>query len=284
MDISINLKFNNMNFYSRYTKVSKEKMDNILFPLLDEKNLDIETLVKKSGFSHLAILNWFKNSVGQSAAKYFKDKKLNILKKQIEDLHNQGLNYNEVAKLYGYSSKWAYNKYIDFGLKLRREDINERINQELPKMIKEGYTTRNIAKKLNCSVTIIYNWMHENLKVGISEYRQINNIKIKHELNNIEKKEAELLKKYFSEGKNAKEVSELMNMSPSKISILKHKYNIKSMKEEAHDRLSELVPALMNDKISLKEMSKIIGTSITTISRWIKTVHGKSYSDICKNR
>ena len=247
MKLSINLKFNSVNFSSKYTKFSKENMDKVLLPLLKNDTIEFKDMVKMSGYTNHALLKWFKESFGISASDYFKNRYNEKLKQQMLSFYNNGASLKEVAEYFDRSQKWVYNQYLKFGFKLQREAFEEKISEELPKLLAAGHTIDSIVKILKCSKTKLARWINKNIGSGIVQYRQKHNI-------------------------------------VAKIIWLKQKYGLKSEFDNAHERMEKLVPEMIKDKLSLRKMSLVIGLSAATIRRWIMNTYGKKYLDIRLNK
>lgn len=276
MDLSINFNNNNsykLSFNARLTKFSKENMDKILLPLLQDDTIEFKDMVTRSGYTSSAVLNWFKNTMGVSATEYFKNRTNDKLKKEFELLYKQGLSTSEIANHYGYSEKWVYKNFKKFGLKSRFAELEDKLNDRVPGLIQEGFSIVTICKILKCSKTRLQNWLNKNLKEGIVKYRHDNNIIQKRKGKDVDK-EKELLENYFSCGMTIADVSKLLGYPTSKVLALKNKYGIKSSFNLAHERMEELVPRMLEEKLSLRKMSLAVGLSAATIRRWIIKTYG----------
>ena len=283
MDLSLNLKFNSISFNSRYTKFSKENMDKVLLPLLKNENIEFKDMVKMSGYTNHALLKWFKESFGISASDYFKNRYNEKLKQQMLSFYNNGASLKEVAEYFDRSQKWVYNQYLKFGFKLQREAFEEKISEELPKLLAAGHTIDSIVKILKCSKTKLARWINKNIGSGIVQYRQKHNIVAERRGSNI-KNEIELIKEHLISGKSVTEIARILKYPLSKIIWLKQKYGLKSEFDNAHERMEKLVPEMIKDKLSLRKMSLVIGLSAATIRRWIRNTYGKKYLDIRLNK
>jgi AraC-like DNA-binding protein len=279
MDIKINPINQNLVFNAKLTKFSKQNMDRILLPML-RNNAEFSTLVSKSGYTPNAVLNWFINSLGISAAEYYKTKKQEILKAEMKEFHEKKLPLKQVAKHYGKTVKWVYEKYMEFGFRVPRSVVNKRLDNEIPKLISEGYTLDKIAELVNCSETKLRKWVSKHIGRSIVEYRHNNKIAIKHGTGNLELTLVDLMKKCFEAGKTIKETAKILGIVIPKVRRLKDKYGIKSDLDLAHEKMEKFVPKMIEDKLTIKQMSKVTGLSAATIRRWINKVYGKNYINI----
>ena len=280
MDLSIN----NISFNSRYTKVSKISMDSVLFPMLKDKNANMKTLVENSGFTHNAILSWFKQSFGMSANKYFKQKELNSTKSQILDLYKKGMSPKEIAERFGNSVRWIYDQFHSMGIKASRMSLNARLNAKLPEMLKEGYTISTIAKRLECSVYKVRQWLKDNVSENIIEFRHNQNINLKHESPKTSYENKQFVEKCFAAGKSLKEVSDLLGVSATTVIRIKDKYSLMSEKDRGYELMDMFLDDMVKARDSIKVMSRLFGLSEATIARRIREVYGKNYLDIKLNK
>ena len=131
MNISTNNSINIVTFNSKYTKTSMATMDKVLLPMLNDEKVDLKAMVENSGFTNNAILSWFKQTFGMTANQYFKQRKQNLLKQQLEDLQNKGFSIQQIAEHLGASVRWVYSQFHIFGLKSSVLSLNEKLNLHL---------------------------------------------------------------------------------------------------------------------------------------------------------
>lgn len=285
MNLSINHSCNNPVFSAKNPKFSMEYMDKVLNPLLSDENVTVEQMAKMTNYTHHRIYHWFLKSKGMSAAAFFKLRKMEKLKNELIDFYNKNTPEREIAKFYNYSVSWVNNKLLQFKIKESRGELNERLAQRVPILLKEGRSLDYIASDLNCSAYIISNWINENIKQPVFEYRRKNNIKLKKDFTTEELELKQKLETVFAEGKGIKEAAKIIGITKYKVIYWKEKFNLKTKKEEAIERMEELVPLFVPLRMSLKKMAHEIGElSTATIRRFIHSKYGKKYIDIRMGR
>lgn len=283
MNLLINFN-NDVTFKTQYKTVIKSEMSEVLLPMLQKPNMDLKTMVASTGFTNNAICNWFIETFGVSAAKYFRAKRLDLLKKEFLELNKNQTTIEDIAKKYGCSKKWAYNHMVKFGLKTKNADKEKLLDKTVLQMVNDGLPVNSIAERCNCSRSKIQQWLNKNLDSSIVRYRRENNIKLLSKGKHSEILIAESLQKYFDAGYSQKEASEHFNISMPKIVLLKRKYNIKTFLDHANNLLDKFLPDFVEFKERIPIMSRIVGLSEATIARRIKSLYGKNYIDIKMER
>ena len=285
MNISINSSAQTLVFNGKSLKFTKQNMDSVLFPLLHKEDANLDMMVRESNYTHHAVLKWFLDSVGMSAAKFFKLRKTEKLKNEILDLYNNSTSEHEIAKVYNCSIKWVKKQLSKFKIKESRKDLNNRLDERVPILLKEGYPISYIAEDVRCSLNTVRKWIAKNKKEGIVEYRKQNNIKIKRNFNEEEVELKQKLENIFAQGLGVTEAAKITGLSVCKIVYWKSKFNIKTRKDETAEKMREVVSEFIKNKMSIKEMAQKIGSiSTATIRRFIKQEYGKNYIDIRMNR
>ena len=284
MNISTDNSINIVTFNSKYTKTSMATMDKVLLPMLKDKNVDLATMVEKSGYTNNAILSWFKKTIGMSARQYFKQQKQNLLKQRLEEMHNNGMSVQQIAESFGTSVRWVYGQFHIYGLKSSILSLNEKLDLHLPNMIQKGYTIPAMAKKFKCSVYKIRQWIENNVHASIVDYRHRNAVNLLHEQKKERFEEKQLLTSYFKEGKTLKEIAKLMGVSTTTVLRLKNKYAIQTESDRGYELMETFLDDMVKYGDKLKTMSRFFGLSESTIARRIKEKYGKNYLDIRLNR
>ena len=285
MDLSINNSAIYITFNAKNPKFSKEYMDKVLIPLLADENVTVEQMAKISNYKPHRILDWFLKSKGMSAAKFFKLRKLAKLKEQMSDLYDKNPKTSEIAEFYNCSLSWVNKKLQNLNIRESRQELYERLSKRVPVLLKEGRSVEYIAADQNCSVYIINNWINSNIKESVVEYRHKNNIRLKKDFTEEELELKQKMEKIFAGGDGIKDAAKILGISTNRALYWKERFGLKTKKEEAIERMKELVPVLVPLGISLKRMVKEIGEiSTATVRRFIKDEYGKNYIDIRMNR
>ena len=285
MNLSINRSYNNPCFSAKNPKYTIEYMDKVLNPLLSDENVTVEQMAKITHYTNHRIHHWFLKSKGMSAAAFFKLKKMEKLKNELIDFYNKNIPESEIAKFYNYSVRWVNDKLLKFKIKESREELNERLAQKVPNLLKEGRSVEYIASEVNCSSYIVSNWINENIRQPVIEFRRKNNIKLKKDFTNEELELKQKLETVFAEGKGIKEAAKIIGITRYKVIYWKERFNLKTKKEEAVERMEKLVPLFVPLRMSLQSMAKEIGElSTATIRRFINSKYGKNYIDIRMGR
>ena len=268
------------NFKNNKLKFSKERMDRILLPMVNDNIGDLKLMFTRSGYTKSAVCKWFYKTFGISIAKYIKLLKKNELKREMEDFYERNIPVQDVAEHYGRSINWVYSRYDEFGLKMKNDYMDKKEQEKAIELVKAGYVVKHIADIIKRSPKIIQRLINEHFKEGLVKFRHDNRIPIKHRKNNDELEKVEKIKKFFAEGKSIKETAKLVGESAQRIFYLKEKYNIKTQSDIAHERMETLLPKFVEMKMRLKAMAKEIGLSVQTVRRRIIELYGKNYIDI----
>ncbi len=285
INLSINNSYNNPTFNSKNPRFAIEYMDKILNPLLADENVTIEQMVKLSNYKPHRIHDWFLKSKGISAAKFFKLRKQEKLKQQMSDLYEKNHKARELAEFYDYSVAWVNKKLQNFKIRETHEELNERLGKRVPLLLKEGRSVEYIAADLNCSPFIVSSWISKNIKESVVEYRRKNNIRLKKDFTEIELELKQKLENVFAQGKGVNESAKILGITRNKVIYWKERFGLKTKKEEALEKMKEVVPLLIPLGVSLKRIAKEIGEiSAATVRRFIKDEYGKKYIDIRMGR
>ena len=285
MNISINNYSQHMTFNAKSPRFTKDYMDRVLLPILEKENSNLDMMVKESDYTYHAILKWFENSLGMTAAKFFKLREEENLKGVLADFYNKGTPIPEIAKIFNRSTGWVQKKLFKFKIRVPRAELSKIQAKRANELLEEGRPIKYIANDVKCSINTVRQWFFNNGTESIVDYRHKNNIKIKRDLSDETFELKQKLEKIFASGKGVSEAAELTGLSKTQVCYWKTKFNLKTKKEEAVERMKILVPTLIPFKISLKEMAKRIGEiSTATVRRFIKDEYGKNYIDIRMNK
>ena len=288
MDISVNGFQRNLVFNAKNPKFSKEYMDKMLLPLLDKEDVSLDIMVKKSGYTIHAVMKWFLESVGMSAAKFFRLRKQERLRSEFNNFYNKNTPELEIAKSYNYSVGWVKKQFFKLKIKEPQKDLQLRLMRRVPPLLNAGCSLKDIAEDVECSSNTLRRWIRKTDKLkeeSIVEYRHNNNIKLKKEYSEEELELKQSLAILFAEGKGLKEAAKVLNISQNKALYWKNKFNLKTKKDEAIERMKTLVPEFMLLKMSLNAMAREIGDiSAATVRRFIKDEYGKNYIEFRMNK
>ena len=285
MNLSINYSYNNPAFNGKNPRFTMEYMDKILEPLLADETMTVEQMAKISHYKPHRILNWFLKSKGISAAKFFRIRELERLKQQMSELYDKNTKPREIAQLYESSLCWVHKNLLKFNIRESRQELDERLKSRVPILLKEGRSVEYIAADLNCSPYIINSWISKNIKESVREFRRKNNIRLKKDFTDEELELKQKLENLFAEGKGVKEAAKILGITRNKAIYWKERFNLKTKKDEAIQRMEELVPLLVPLGISIKRIAKEIGEiSAATVRRFISDKYGKRYIDIRMGR
>ena len=285
MNLSINYSYNNPTFNAKNPRFTMEYMDKILNPLLLDEDVTIEQMATLSHYKPHRIHNWFLKSKGISAAKFFKLRKQEKLKQQMADLYEKNPKTRKLAEFYDYSVGWVNKKLQNFNIRESREELNERLSKTVPPMLKEGRSVEYIAADQNCSPFVISSWINKNIKESVREYRRNNNIRLKKDFTEEELELKQKMENAFAEGDGIKDAAKHLGITRNKAIYWKERFGLKTKKEEALEKMKEIVPVLVPLGISLKRIAKEIGEiSAATVRRFIKDQYGKTYIDIRMGR
>lgn len=283
MDLSIKFYSNNVVFNSKLSTSTIEKMDRIIKPMLESGIHDLDLMSKETGLSSYTVKNWFKESLGMSARKYFKMKKEEKIKQKLKEFYDKDAPMREAAEFFGRSQAWVHSQCLKFGFKIQKVIFEKDVERDLWKLLKAGFPIQEICKRTNLSRNDVLKWLNINIKGGLVKYRHDNNIVLKHSSYKKEYEQVEFIKKCFDEGKSIKETAKLLDVTSQKILILKEKYGIKSNLDKARERFEELAPKLIAEKKTLDFIVKEVGVSLETVRRMIIEKYGKSYREIKKS-
>ena len=260
-------------------------MDKVLNPLLADETITVEKMVEMTHYTQNRIHNWFLKSKGMSAAKFFRMRELEKLKQQMSDLYDKNTKTREIAELYEASVGWVNRNLLKFNIKESRQELNERLKRRVPLLLKEGRPVEYIASDVDCSVYIVNNWISRNIKESVLEYRRKNNIRLKKDLTEEELELKQRMENAFAAGDGIKDAAKNLGMTRNKIIYWKERFGLKTKKEEALEKMKEIVPLLVPLGISLKRIAKEIGDiSAATVRRFIIDEYGKKYIDIRMGR
>ena len=272
----------NINFNAKRIKYTQEQLCNTLMPMLDAE-LSIKDIMKHTNISRRTIEDWSLNTLGKTIPKYYRDKRYLKLQNEITEYKEAGLTDKEIGSIYGHHNTWV-NKIIQkMKIGRRTVDINKDLADNAPDMIYKGYPVHIIANRLNISENTVNKWIYKTFKKTIKQIRKENNIPIKKEYsgNNLKIKLNEYL---VVKGLSMSETSKLLNLPKQRVIYWMKTFNISSWKQTAHKYMEEHITEMINIGMTIDEMAKNIGLSISTIKRYIKTVKGKNYTEIKREK
>ena len=151
----------NPNFQTRHIRYSQESVTKLMTPLLEGKLLYNE-VKKESGLSDSMINRWFRETKGITSCRYFR-----ALEREL----NAGYNTDDELKKMKKPQKVVRKKALSL-----REVLNERLYDNVPMLLEEGYNVKSISKILKCDSRTVTKWIHNNLCDNIRTYKHQNRI------------------------------------------------------------------------------------------------------------
>ena len=245
-----------------------------------ERNATFNEMISESGYTKSALAKWFVESLGISAPKYFKNKEQESLKKEFAELKKRGFSDKELADYYKHSLNWVNNKSIEFGLKISRKELNNKLSKNVQRKVQAGMTVDAIAESMNCSYTKTHLYIKKNITDDIIKYRHENNILLEHKDKAKQNYLRYRLAKYFAQGKNVAETAKLWGIPKSRVSELKKLFGLKTKKDIAIEFMEKYLPDMIKADWSITKMANLIELSKATIRRRIKKLIGFDYHEI----
>ena len=284
MDIKINSFQPNLMFMSR-KKVGYTQFQMLqTVPEMLKKGTALEEISKVTGRSQSSLLTWIKENTGRTYHQFQKTAEMESYRESLIKYINEGKKISEMADLIGRGVEWTRKCLDILGLCKTRKSVDLYLKEQVPALVKEGYTIENIAQMLNSSRSKIQKVIDESFNKSIVKIRHQNGIRLRHYE---DEKYAELKKElegYLDKGMTLSEISKKTGRPNSRIVYWLRIFGLETDAQKSHRLMKENVPDMMQKKIKLKNMAKEIGVSKATISRWIKKTFGKSYTDIRLNR
>ena len=282
MNITLNIGYNHNNnsiFLGRHKYLLKENMDPVLKPLLEDSNT-LHELVENSGYSYNAVKKWIKDTIGISAAKYFKPKQNDILKKELAELQKEGKSYSEIAGLKQKSTKWVFNKFVELGLLETKKNIQQSMNVLIPKLLQEGKTITAIKDELGVTYRMVSWWLKKNLPEGIVRFRHQNNIAINKTIHNKYDNYVDDIQRLIKEGKNVEEIAELTGQTKRTIYYLSEKFNFDLPQKLTRKRITTKIPQMIKEGKNLKNIACEHNIAEKTVKNWIEKCYNMSYKEL----
>ncbi len=181
MQIYFNENMNNIQFKGHRIKYTNEQLSELLEPLFEQKT-PYKLIMTSTRLSHNVINKWAKEVKGMSANKLYKkdntyDK--NKLKNDLIKRRSLGFTHKEIAELYHRSPSWVGEMLKKFNITINRTKLQVAMEENIPRMIQEGYTIEAMTKELGCGHTQVLNWIFKTYNKYLKTLRQENNINIK---------------------------------------------------------------------------------------------------------
>lgn len=280
MNLSVTSYQPNISFSGRNRMLSKETLDKIFLPLLENKNITKKEFENASFDIPYTIKNrWFKETFDKTMGRFFTERKEEKLKNGILECRSSGMSNREIANQYRINEGLSEYRLRKLGC---YKPVKSMLDEKLPKLLEAGYTAKTCSEQLNVSIGVIKNWIRENKKEGIVQYRHNNNIIIKH---NYDTKDTDFKTEFtdfFEKGGTISEARKKFDMSPSIVYLWLNRFNIKTKRQKMHESLEQQIWEFIKFKMSLPEMSKKTGLSKSAIAKYIKKLTGKNYIELKK--
>lgn len=270
----------NINFSGRHRIFSKETLNNIFLPLLENKN------ITKKEFENACIEipyivknRWFKETFDKTMGRFFTERTDEELKNGILEYRSSGISNREIANQYKINEGLSEYRLRKVGC---YKPVKIMLDEKLPSLLEAGYTAKTCSEQLNVGIGAIKNWIRENKKEGIVKFRHNNNIIIKH---NYDTEGADFKTEFtdfFEKGGTISEAEKKFNLSPSMIYLWLKRLNIKTKRQKIRESLEKQIWEFIEYKMSLPEMSQKIGLSKSAIAKYIKNLTGKNYIELKK--
>ncbi len=169
----------NPNFQTRHLNYSKEVVTNFLAPLLERK-LPYNEVKAESGLSDTMINRWFRETRGITSCRYFRALEKEL--KERENIIDTTYNTDDELKKIKKKEKNAKNKLTSQKPCPPRQAMYAGFEQNVPRMLEEGYNIKTISKILKCDKKTVTKWIHKYLCDDIRVFRRQDGIKIKKDL------------------------------------------------------------------------------------------------------
>jgi len=179
MKIYSNYYTNNLQFYGHRIKYTNEQLSNVLDPLFEQK-LPFNEIMSISGFSYNVINKWAKDTKGMTANQLYR-KNINereydkALENKLKELRTVGCTCKEIAKNFNHSLSWVSNKLKKFNIEKQLTVLQLKLQENVPRMIQDGYTIDAMAKELGCGPTYVSDWIVKIYGKNIKQIRHDNN-------------------------------------------------------------------------------------------------------------
>ena len=186
MQIDFNSNINMIQFKGRRIKYTNEQLSEILEPLFEQRK-PYNKIMASTGLSHDVINEWSKAVKGMSANKLYRrsivrDWRDQSFRKEMQGYRDAGYSAYRLSIIYKHSVMWVYNMLRKLNMIIIKPkeptQLQVKMQENIPRMIKEGYTIEAMAKELGCGHTSVSNWIFDTYKKSILQIRQENNIKI----------------------------------------------------------------------------------------------------------
>ena len=273
----------NINFLGRTKVYSNETLNKIFLPLLENKNMTREEFVRiNSDISFRRINIWFKENFGMTMVKFFSERRNEKLINELNEYRKSGLSNSEIVQI-------MHNKDRITGSKLRklssystREELYKRLEENIPRMLKDGYTISRCSKELGVDEKTIRYWIQSSNNEGLLQYRRNNKITVLRDYYETYAAFKAEFTDFFENDGTIDEAMKKFKKSRSSIYSWLRKFNIKPDKKRLMGKIEQKLPELINSKLNLSDISHKFGVSKTTIARYIKKLTGQNYKDVKK--
>ena len=272
----------NMNFCGKKPVILPEEMNNVIKTLVSKKT-PIKEMAEITGLTEYRINISVREIFGVTLNKLYKKIQESDLAKIFAKWKDDGCSISDIIKKSERSKEKTRSILKEHKIIYSTEDIQRILDENMPRLIKEGKTEAAISAELNLAKNQIRKWIHKHYVGGIVRARHLNNTTIKREENEKQASIRKRLSGMLNEGKTISEIAETLNSSCSYIFYWMKKFNLSSKKQEYKKRMAEDIPRMMSKKMSIDDMAKNMGMARSVISRWIRYTYGKNYSEIKKD-
>ena len=178
MKIYSNYYTNNLQFYGHRIKYTNEQLSAILDPLFEQK-LPFKKIMSISGLSPNVINKWAKDTKGMTANKLYHQSISDVheegLENKLRELRSAGNTCKQIGEIINHSTNWVCNRLKKYNINKELTQLQIKIRENIPWMIKEGYTLDAMAKELGCGSTYVSDLIIKTYGKNIKE--------IKHDIN-----------------------------------------------------------------------------------------------------
>ena len=228
MDFAVTSCTPNVNFFGKHRTYSKEALDKIFLPLLENKNMTKQEFLNANDIPLRLKAIWFKESFGKTISKFFNERRDEQLKNEIMECRKSGMSNREISKQFRDKGQWVNYKLRRLAGFMTTKELQNMLDEKMPGMLEAGYTIERCSKELKVSLGTLYKWVNAHKKESISDYRHNNNIKIKHDYDKTHADFKAELTEYFENGGTIKGATQKFKKTPCMIYAWMERFNIKS--------------------------------------------------------